>query len=301
MMPDGDVAEGIVVKRSPILGLALLLAAAVPAAAETFAETRAVWNQPEKPFRIIGNIYYVGTKELAVYLIRTPDGDILIDGGLPEGAALIEHNIESLGVPLSAVKVLLNSHAHFDHAGGLARIKADSGAKLYASAGDAPILERGHIDFGPSSTIDFPPAKVDRVLKDGDTVALGGAVLTAHLTPGHTPGCTSWTMPVTEAGKSLNVIFYCSTTVAGNPLVGNAAEPHIVSEYRHSFAVLKRIKADVFLAPHASFYDPQKKLAERKAGGPDPFVDPGELQRFVAASEKAFDEELAKQSAKAAR
>ena len=288
------------------LALALLLGATAPAFAgsatpEPFAKARAAWNRPQKPFRIIGNIYYVGTQELAVYLIRTPDGDILIDGGLPEGAALVERNIESLGVPLSAIRILLNSHAHFDHAGGLARIKRDSGAKLYASAGDTPILESGHIDFGPSKVIDFPPVHVDHVVNDGEQVSLGGTVLTAHLTPGHTPGCTSWTLTVSEAGKRCTVIDYCSTTVAGNPLVGNTAFPQIVSDYEHSFAVLKRIKAGVFLAPHASFYDPQKKLAGWRPGAPNPFVDPGELQRFVAASHKAFEKELAKQTAEAAR
>lgn len=283
------------------LGLALLLGATTPTVAEPFAKIRAQWNQPQAPFRIIGNIYYVGTKELAVYLIRTPDGDILIDGGLPEGAQLIERNIESLGVPLSALKTLLNSHAHFDHAGGLAKIKADSGAKLYATAGDTPILERGYITFGPSKTDHFPPIHVDHVLKDGEQVRLGGTVLTAHLTPGHTPGCTSWTITVREAGRRYTVIDYCSTTVAGNPLVGNTEYPQIASDYAHSFAVLKHIKADVFLAPHASFYDPQKKLAKRRPGAANPFVDPDELPRFVAASQRDFEKELAKQKTATAR
>lgn len=282
----------------PIWSLALgLCLAATAARAEPFAEARAIWAQPQAPFRVIGNIYYVGTHELAAYLIRTPDGDILIDGTLPETASQVERNIESLGVPLSAIKILLNSHAHFDHAGGLARIKRDSGARLYASAGDAPILESGHIDFGPSKVVDFPPVHVDRVFKDGETVALGGTVLTAHVTPGHTPGCTSWTMDVSKAGKRHTVIDYCSTTVAGNPLVHNTAQPNIVAEYEHSFAVLKTIKADVFLAPHASFYDPREKLAAREAGNANAFIDPDELKRFVAASQRAFEKELARQKA----
>lgn len=285
--------------RTWLLGLALLLSAAGAALADPLDKTPAEWRRPEKPFRIIGNVYYVGTQELAAYLIRTPDGDILIDGGLPEGAALIEHNIETLGVPLTAIKILLNSQAHFDHAGALARIKRDSGAKLYASAGDTPILERGYITFGPSKDTHFPPVHVDHVVKDGEQVKLGGTVLTAHLTPGHTPGCTSWSFAVDEAGKRHTVIDYCSTTVAGNPLVGNKVYPEIISDYEHSFAVLKRINADVFLAPHASFYDPQKKLAERKPGMPNPFVDAGELPRFVHFTERAFYAELARQQAAA--
>ncbi len=217
-----------------------LAAAALPASAASFDAMRRSWAEPQTPFRVIGNVWYVGTRELAAYLIRTPAGDILIDGTLPETAGQVEHNIQSLGVPLSAVKILLNSHAHFDHAGGLAQIKRDTGAKLYAMAQDAPILEHGHIEFGPSKKIDFPPVSVDRRLKDGDTVRLGGTVLTAHLTPGHTPGCTSWTWDVQEGGKPHTVIDECSTTVAGNPLVGNAEDPDIVAQYRQQ---LRRAEA----------------------------------------------------------
>lgn len=279
--------------------LAFLLAGMSSAAAGSLTDARAKWVAPQTPFRVIGNIYYVGTQELAAYLIRTPEGEILIDGTLPETASQVERNIATLGVPLSAVKILLNSHAHYDHAGGLATLKADTGATLYASAGDAPILERGHIDYGPTKDVDFPPVHVDHVFKDGETVALGGTVLTAHVTPGHTPGCTSWTMPVREAGKTHTVIFYCSTTVAGNPLVGNTAHPAIVSEYEHAFAVLKTLHADVFLAPHASFYDPPRKLAEREAGNANAFIDPKEFQAFVAASKADFEEELVKQKSAA--
>ena len=159
--------------------------AAEPAAAP-FSADRVAWNKPHKPFQVIGNIYYVGTAGVSAFLIRTPDGDILTDGGLPESAPLIEANIRALGVPLSDVKILLNSHAHFDHAGGLAALKKATGAKLYASAADTPYLESGRITFGPSASIPFPPVKVDHTVKDGETVSLGGVTLTAHLTPGHT-------------------------------------------------------------------------------------------------------------------
>jgi metallo-beta-lactamase class B len=263
------------------------------------AEVPADWTKPVAPFHIIGNIYYVGTADLAAYLIHTKDGDILIDGTLEQNVPLIERNIAALGFRVSDIKILLNSHAHYDHAAGLAALKHDSGATLYASAADAPILERGSISFGPTASDHFPPVKVDRIVKDGETIELGGTKLTAHLTPGHTPGCTSWTMPVSEDGAAHTAIFYCSTTVAGNPLVNNKAYPQIASDYEASFAKLKTMKADVFLAAHAQFYHPQQKLALRKKGAPNPFVDPGELQRFVAASQRDFEAELAKQKAQA--
>lgn len=283
-----------------ILSLCLLLSLnASASAADPFAAERAAWNQPVAPFRIIANIYYVGTVELAAYLIVTPRGDILIDAGLPESADQIERNIAVLGFQVSDIKILLNSHAHFDHAGGLAQLKRDSGALLYASAGDKPILEQGFIEFGPSQIVHFPMVAVDRGVRDGQQVGLGDAALSAHLTPGHTPGCTTWTMPVVEDNQQHNVVFYCSTTVAGNPLVANPAQPQIVAQYRGSFAKLKTLTADVFLAPHASMFNPQKKLATRKPGAPNPFVDKKEFQAFVAASERDFEAELAKQKAAA--
>ncbi len=278
-----------------IMFLLITLAIARPAMAGVPPE----WTKPVAPFHIIGNIYYVGTQDLAAYLITTPDGDILIDGTLEQNVPQIERNIATLGFRVSDIKILLNTHAHYDHAAGLAALKRDSKATLYASAPDAPILERGYITFGPTASDHFPPVKVDRIIKDDESVGLGGVKLTAHLTPGHTPGCTSWTMPVTEVGVEHQVIFYCSTSVAGNPLVGNKAYPQIAADYEASFAKLKTLKADVFLAPHAIFYNPQKKLALRKDGAPNPFIDPGELQRFVAASQRAFEDELAKQQAAA--
>jgi len=276
-----------------------LLVAMVGIAQPAIAEVPADWTKPVAPFHIIGNIYYVGTADLAAYLIHTKDGDILIDGTLEQNVPPIERNIAALGFRVSDIKILLNSHAHYDHAAGLAALKHDSGATLYASAADAPILERGRISFGPTASDHFPPVKVDRIVRDGETIELGETKLTAHLTPGHTPGCTSWTMPVSEDGAAHTAIFYCSTTVAGNPLVNNKAYPQIASDYEASFAKLKTMKADVFLAAHAQFYHPQQKLALRKKGAPNPFVDPGELLRFVAASQRDFEAELAKQKAQA--
>jgi metallo-beta-lactamase class B len=273
-------------------GLALL---GLGASAQGGGEAR--WAAHQAPSRIIGNIYYVGTQDLAVYLIVSPQGDVLIDGALAETVPQIERNIATLGFTLTDIKLILNTHAHFDHAAGIAQLKKDTGARFDASAGDTPILERGAISFGPSASTKFPPVKVDHVVHDGERVGVGDLQLTAHLTPGHTPGCTSWTLPVVEDGRTYQVIDMCSVTVAGNPLVGNKEYPQIVADYRSSFAKLKAIHADVFLGPHAGFFDLQKKLAARKAGGPNPFIDPTALPRFITQAERAFEKELARQRA----
>ncbi len=265
-------------------------------AAHKFSSRRVAWNQPQKPFHIIGNIYFVGTAGLGSYLISTSAGNIILDGALPESAPLIEKNVGALGFHMRDVKYLLNSHAHYDHSGGLAELKKDSGAKVIASRADAGTLNSGQqSSYGGGWDSQMPPVKVDRIINTGDKVELGGTALTAVLTPGHTKGCTTWTMPVTEAGKTYNVVFYCSTSVPGYPLVNNREYPQIVSDYRHSFKILKNMQADVFLAGHTEFFHMEEKLARAKPGAPNPFVDPGELQRFVLESEQEFDRELSKQ------
>jgi metallo-beta-lactamase class B len=283
------------VKRITIA--ALLLAASAADAEPPFAKERVEWNQPQKPFHLIGNIYYVGMAGVSAFLIVTPKGDILTDGGLPESAPFIEKNIQALGFKLSDVKILLNSHAHFDHSGGLAKLKADTGAKFYASTGDKPFLESGHIPYGPSSQIDTMPVHVDRAMKDGDSFTLGGVTMTAHVLPGHTKGCTTWTMPLTDAGVTHKVMFFCSITVAGNPIAGKLAYPGIVDDYRASFARLKKMDADIFLAPHGNQFGMEDKLTKMKPGAPNPFIDPSELQRVVGKSEAAFNKDLARQQA----
>lgn len=257
------------------------------------SNARSAWNRPFKPFRIIGNIYYVGVSGVSSFLITTPKGDFLLDGGLPESAPLIEKNIGALGFQLKDVKYLLNSHAHFDHAGGLAELKRLSGARLIVSKGDAHTVRTG----GPS----MPAVAVDRVMEDGGVVELGGITLTAHVTPGHTPGCTTWTMLVTEGGKTYNVVFYCSTSVAGNRLVNNREYPQIVSEYEHSFATLRQLPCDVFLGAHGEFFHLQEKHEQLAKGGPNPFIDPAELRRYVDESQQDFEQELKRQKTAAVR
>lgn len=263
------------------------------------AQSPANWTQPIEPFQIADNLYYVGTAGLSAFLITTPQGHILIDGAMPTSAKPIEASIAKLGFKPTDVKVLLNTHAHFDHAGGLAELKKDTGATLAASAGDREALESGkYIGSEDVKAFDFAPVKVDRVLKDGDKVTLGGGTLTAHVTPGHTAGCTTWTFPVTIGGERHEAVLYCSTSVAANRLVSKTKGPQypgIVADYEQSFAKLHRLKADVFLAPHAEQFGMSAKRARLADGGPNPFIDPGMLQATIAASEKAFRQDLAKQ------
>lgn len=294
-------------KRTAYLAaLGLLLAAGQVHAADPYARDRPMWNAPMKPFHVLGEIYYVGMGDTSAWLIFTLQGFILIDGGLPESAAPIEANIKTLGFSIKDVKIILNSHAHFDHAGGLAKLKRDSGARLIASAADKPILETGHITYGPSAAPedDYPRVKVDRVVKDGDTVILGGVTLTAHLTPGHTPGATSWTMPIVADGQDHNVIFFSSMTAGGQGLVNNKAYPAIADDFRASFAKLKAMDADIFLAPHGDQMNMAKKVAtmdenekNKVVGAPNPFVDKAEFHRVVGGMEKQFDNALAREQA----
>ena len=287
-----------------IAALAVLTLLAVsPAMAQTspFAQARIGWNKPQKPFRVIDNIYYVGTAGVSAWLIFTLQGFILIDGGLPESAKQIEANIKTLGFDIKDVRLILNSHAHFDHAGGLAQLKKNSGARLLASEGDKPLLERGRSP-GPTANDPFPRVSVDRTIQDGDTAMLGGVVLTAVVTPGHSPGCTNWTMPVVEGTADHNEIFFCSMSTGNNTLVNNSYHPSIAQDYRNSFARLKKIDADVLLAAHGDQMGLAKKAAtvednEKKKvrGAANPFVVKGEFQRLLAAQEKAFDTELKRQ------
>ena len=277
----------------------LISLAAIALATPAAAQFPASWTAPTEPFKIADNLYYVGTEGLSSFLITTPEGHVLIDGAMPSSAKPIEASIAKLGFKPADVKILLNTHAHFDHAGGLAELKKDTGAKLAASAADKAALESGTYPGSEDvKAFDFPPVKVDRLLRDGEQVALGGVVLTAHVTPGHTAGCTTWSFPVTMVGEEHQAVLYCSTSVAANRLVSKAKGPQypgIVADYRKAFATLKAMKADVFLAPHGEQFDMAAKRAKLSAGGSNPFVDPGELARTVARSEADFETQLAKQ------
>lgn len=263
------------------------------------APAQSNWTAPYEPFRIADNLYYVGTAGIASYLLTSPQGHILIDGAMPTSAKMIEGNITKLGFKPADVEVLLNTHAHFDHSGGLAELKADTGAKFYASAGDRQALETGtYVGSEDVKAMNFAPVKVDHLLKDGEQVKVGTTVVTAHMTPGHSAGCTTWTFPLTVDGQTKQALLYCSTSVAANRLASKTKGPQypgVVGAYEATFAKLKTMKADVFLAPHAEQFGLVAKRAALDAGNPNPFVDPGELQRVVAASEADFRTQLAKQ------
>ena len=269
------------------------LVALIPAAALAWPSN---WTAPTKPFHVIDNVYYVGTEGISAWIIRTPKGLILLDVGMPDAAPLVEENIKALGFKLSDVKILLNSHAHIDHAGGLAKLKVDTGAMLIASAGDRYALEKGVYEGSEDvHLLDFPAVKVDRLIGDGETVELGGVKLTAVLAPGHTKGCTGYSLPVTDRGVTHQVFFFCSASVAANRLAPNPQYPGIVDDYKRTFAKLKTIKADVLLAPHAEQFDLVAKRA--KLDGPvNPFVREGELQALTQNMEADFTVQLAKQT-----
>lgn len=255
-------------------------------------------NQPQAPFKIIGNLYYVGASDITSYLVVTPKGLILLDGGFAETAPQIETNIRTLGFRPEDIKLLLNSHAHFDHAGGLAALKRLSHASFAASAEDAALIARGGKDdffFGDRHT--FEPVQADRILKDGDRVELGGVAMTAHLTPGHTKGCTSWSMQVEDGGRNYNVVFVCSLSVLpGYQLVDNLKYPHIAADYAHSFDVLKSLPCDVFLGAHGQFFGLQEKIARLQGHEPgNPFVDPQRYRKYLDAMELQFKNALAQQ------
>jgi metallo-beta-lactamase class B len=271
-----------------MLALAIALIVPVSAHAQANAQSRAM-NQPVPPFHIIGDIYYVGASDITSYLVVTPAGDILLDGGFVETAPQIKANIRTLGFKLADVKILLNSHEHLDHAGGLAELKRSTGAQLVAMAEEVPTLKSG---------ASFPAVTPDRIIHDGDTIELGGVTITAHLTPGHTRGCTTWTMVTQDAGRPYNVVFVGSASVLPNYKLidrpGNPATyPGIEADYEKTFRVLKSLPCDVFLGAHGSFYSlVQKREAMSKKPAQNPFIDPAGYQAYVARAEARFQAEL---------
>jgi metallo-beta-lactamase class B len=290
--------KGLFFMRKPLrfkalLSIALLLVSFSTAISQDADERRA-WNQPVKPFRIVGNIYYVGVAGVTSFLITTPAGHILLDSGLPETVPRIQESIKQLGFKLEDVKILLNSHAHFDHAGGLAELKKLTNARLMIAEGDAEIISnggRGDLQWGDRLT--FEAAKVDRVLHDKDKVELGGVTMIARITPGHTKGNTTWTMKVREGERDLDVVFAGSTTAPGYKLVRNPLYPNITEDYERTFALLRSLKCDVFLAPHGQFFAlDEKRQRLEKGEKPNPFIDPQGYKNFIGWTEKAYQRQL---------
>jgi metallo-beta-lactamase class B len=277
------------------LAVALIAIALLPSAA-----AGQDGNEPAAPFRIADNLYFVGSRDIGSYLITTPAGHILIDAGYVSTVPIIEANIATLGFKSQDVKVLLNTQAHFDHAGGFADMKKRTGATLMVSGADADVIERGGIrDFSFGDTYPFPAVTVDRRLKDGDIVALGGTRLTAHLTPGHTMGCTTWTFDTRDRGRTLHVVDLCGLSILQNTRVsGMPAYAGITKDYERTFETLRQLPIDIFIGAHADYYGGREKAAKATAdpAAPNPFVDPEGFKKMIDASERRFREQLARET-----
>src|ERR1700730_8417016 len=266
-----------------------------------FAQANSDWGQPFPPHRVIGNIYYVGTKGLASYLVTTPERSILINSSLETSVPLIRASIETLGFRFQDVKILLISHAHWDHCAGSFLVKELTGAKYMVMQQDVPVIESGgksDFIYGTSPNSLYKPVKVDRVLHDGDQVKLGDAALTAHWTPGHTKGCTTWTMKVRDGGKQYDVVIVGSPNVNdGYKLVNNTLYPNIADDYARMFRVLKSLPCDIFLGAHGNYYGMEAKFARMKPGAPNPFIDPDGYKKYISDKEQEFRAAFEKQKA----
>jgi metallo-beta-lactamase class B len=290
---------GNLIKPRLIVQICLLLC--LPTAAHLLAADKPEWTTPIPPFPIADNLYYVGSKDLASYLVVTPKGDILINSNLESSPPLIKKSVEQLGFRWSDIKILLISHAHFDHDAGSAEIKRQTGAQYMVMDSDVPVVESGGAKDFHYPTDHYPAAKVDRVLHDGDAVRLGGAVLVAHKTAGHTRGCTTWTMRAAIGGKPQNVVFVGSWNVnPGFRLVDKpgkpASYPGIAADYERTLAVLKSLPCDVFLGAHGEYFDMLEKLRRAKGGaGESVWIDPAGYRAAVAERQQAFAAELKRQ------
>jgi metallo-beta-lactamase class B len=259
------------------------------------------WTVPIPAYQVAGNLYYVGSMGLASYLITTPEGHILINSNMEANVPMIRTSVESLGFRFSDIKILLISHAHYDHCGGSALLKRLTGAKYMVMQEDVDVVESGgktDFHYANDPQFMFPPTKVDQVLRDGEQVKLGGATVTARLTPGHTKGCTTWTMKVNDGSKQRDVVIVGSPNVnPGYKLIGNTAYPRITEDFEKTFRVLKSLPVDYFLGAHGSYFDMQRKWGLSMAGKQGTFIDPEGYKNFVADREQAFRKELKKQKA----
>lgn len=260
---------------------------------------------PDEPFRIAGNLYYVGSTGVTSFLITGPQGHVVIDGGYPETAPLIIGSIAKLGFDIKDVKVLLNTHAHFDHAGGLRALQDASGAQLWISEGDANLVANGgagdRASYGPLRFLGvgkFPAPRVGHRFKDGDTVRVGPLALTAHVTAGHTPGCTSWAFPVHDADRDLLAVDVCSLSLLPfMKFVSPESYPGIRTDFERSFETLRSLPADIFLGSHGSFFDLHRKHRAQATAknAADPFIDRAGYEAYINAAERSFRKELASQ------
>jgi len=280
-----------------LAGLALL---AADAWAQGFAEQRRIWNQPQAPVQIAENTWYVGTAGLSAILIRGAQGAVLIDGALPESAPQILSSLAQMGVAPQDVRLLLNSHAHIDHAGGLAALQQASGARLFASPESAALLARGGLDdahFGDA--LPYPPVRADALLRDGQALRLGDITLTAHFTPGHTPGSTSWSWQDRIDGQLVSFVYADSLTAPGYRLIGNPRAPGIVDQFRASFARLNALPCRVLLGPHPEFFAMGGKLKAAAEGDALAFAAGPDCAAYVERAAERLEAQVRDQGGEA--
>ncbi len=278
--------------------LALILSIALSLSAYgQYAAANPEWIEPTEPFRIVGNLYYVGASGVSSFAIATPDGIILLDTGCRETVPQIESNLKKLGLRLEDVRLLLMSHAHYDHIGGMADIKARTKARLLASPAEKPLMERGGKgDFAYGDSVPFPPVSPDALLEDGKDVSFGGVTLTPHFTPGHTKGCTTWTTTIKDGGKSFNVVFACSLTAPGYKLVDNPQYPNIIADFEATFAKLRSLPCDIFVEGHGWNFGLQEKAKAIASGtAQNPFVDPNGYRAYIDKGQATIRKQVAEQ------
>jgi metallo-beta-lactamase class B len=285
--------------------LLLLIALVLPASASYYArppENHPEWTTNHQPFRILGNVYYVGSQDLGAYLITTPHGHILLNENLASSVPQICRNIKALGFRLQDIKYLLNGQAHYDHTGGTAAFKQLTHAQVAVMAGDVAVMESGGHDdffFFNDPVAWFTPVKVDRVLHDGSQIRLGNTVLTAHLTAGHTKGTTTWTMTSLAGQRSYRVVIVGGAGInEGNNLVHDARYPTQARDFVNTFRALRTLPCDIFLGAHGGYFDLEAKYARLQKSKTNPFIDPSGYRAFIQEREQTFQAELAKQTAK---
>jgi len=289
--------------RRRIISFALLLLVGF-----AFTQWRAAIERnrtvPDEPFRIAANLYYVGHTGVTAFLLTGEEGHILIDGGYPEHGPLITESISKLGFDIRDVRILLNSHAHSDHAGSLRELQLASGAELWVSHGDSAVMAnggRGDTALGPVrftwyfGLLRFPAPRVDQTFQDGDTIRVGSAVAVAHVTSGHTRGCTSWEIPLSEGDLDLLAVSICSLKLFPFVPITSRAYPELQIDFEASFEKLRGLPADIFLASHTNWADLHRKNRERGANGDSvaPFIDPEGYRAFIDRAERAYAERVA--------
>ena len=281
--------------------ISLLMFGCVALASPSLAQSNPDWTRPFPPFRIVGNLYWVGSYDLATYLIATPQGHILINTGVGDTAKQIKASVERLGFNLADTKILTATHGHFDHVSGMAELKRMTGARLIVSEQDKELLESGgRLDFrfGDTPGARFEPVKVDGTFKDGDTISLGRTVLTAHHHPGHTKGATSFTLNVRESGKTYRVVIANMGSInPGVTVSGMVKYPGITEDYARTFKAQKDMQIDIWLASHASQFKLHEKYKPGDVFNPDRFVDPQGFKASVEQLEKTYLEQLARELA----